>query len=122
MPRVMRAPDFYSEPGAWLSFMVAQAKRCPEPPVLMPTEDAALLVAAVDQRHRAAQPIATRLEHSRKPAMKLRGARGLQRAPQACDEALLRDAVVRPGELDDLGAQAAAMQQSAHDRHAGHFF
>lgn len=43
--RVMRAPDFYSEPGAWLSFMVAQAKRCPEPPVLMPTEDAALLVA-----------------------------------------------------------------------------
>ena len=43
--RVMRAPDFYSEPGAWLSFMVAQAKRCPAPPVLMPTEDAALLVA-----------------------------------------------------------------------------
>ena len=31
--RVMRAPDFYSEPGAWLSFMVAQAKRCPEPPL-----------------------------------------------------------------------------------------
>jgi D-aspartate ligase len=43
--RVMHAPDFYEEPGAWLSFMVAQAKRCAEPPVLMPTEDAALLVA-----------------------------------------------------------------------------
>jgi len=44
-PRVEKAPDFYREPGAWLSFMVALAKHCPEPPVLMPTEDAALLVA-----------------------------------------------------------------------------
>jgi D-aspartate ligase len=44
-PRVLRAPDFYREPGAWLSFVVAQAGRCAEPPVLLPTEDAALLVA-----------------------------------------------------------------------------
>jgi len=44
-PRVLRAPDFYREPGAWLAFVVAQAQRCVEPPVLLPTEDAALLVA-----------------------------------------------------------------------------
>ncbi len=42
---VERAPDFYYEPAAWCAFMVRLARKSPERPVLIPTEDAALLVA-----------------------------------------------------------------------------
>ena len=43
--RVERAPDFYESPADWCRFVVELARRLPEPPVLIPTEDAALLVA-----------------------------------------------------------------------------
>jgi predicted ATP-grasp superfamily ATP-dependent carboligase len=43
--RVERAPDFYEAPTAWCAYVTELARRSPEPPVLIPTEDAALLVA-----------------------------------------------------------------------------
>lgn len=45
---LVRTPDLYHEPAAWLDRACQWAESCAEPPVLFPTEDAALLIA---ERH-----------------------------------------------------------------------
>jgi len=43
--RFVESPSYYDAPAKWAEFVAAQAARCPERPVIFPTEDAALLVA-----------------------------------------------------------------------------
>lgn len=40
----IEAPNFYEDPDAWVDFVARIAETEPEPPVLFPTEDAALLL------------------------------------------------------------------------------
>jgi len=42
---VESVPDFYRDPTAWCACVTSLARAAPEPPVLVPTEDAALLLA-----------------------------------------------------------------------------
>jgi D-aspartate ligase len=43
--RFLQTPNYYEDPAAWVKFVRREAVRLVEPPVIFPTEDAALLVA-----------------------------------------------------------------------------
>jgi predicted ATP-grasp superfamily ATP-dependent carboligase len=53
--RFVEAPSYYDDPEGWARFVRTQAERCSAPPVVFPTEDAALLVA--DRFHDVLAPV-----------------------------------------------------------------